>query len=675
MSWGMVRSRSLKLLPAAIRSRMSGVLTAGSSFLIPSSMALIFLALIAVAGTTWQLRSTTLDEAQRELANLAMVLGEQTARSVQAIDIVIRDLHDDIVKMDIETPAAFGKVLGTDEIHRMLKSRLARLPYADAISLFDAAGKLINSSRQWPPPEIDISAREHYQHFEARDDPNPYIGVPVHNKISGAWTVYLVRRINAADGRFIGLALGAVKIEQFAQIFSSINLPRQEAFTLVRRDGTILVRHPDAIQRAGQVIPKQSQWYSVVAKGGGRFTSADDIDGIPRMVAVQPVRDYPLVVNVAVTEGAVLAEWRREALFVGFGTAVVFGFALYLMWRVHSQFRRLAQKNKELIDLSEELKSSQWHLKEKSHALETTLTTMDQGLMMIDASQSVVICNKRAAELLDLPADWMATRPHFIDVLKHQWQINKSGRDEGSFEEFARARMVLNRPHSQELRRPNGRVLEVRSIPLCDGGAVRTYTDISARKIAEERTRHVAHHDGLTGLVNRRVFNERLQEATMLATIDPQALAVLYLDLDRFKQVNDTRGHEVGDRLLAEATQRMKSVTRPSDTLARIGGDEFAIIVPSLASPDNAAHLARRLISALARPFIIDEAAATVGASVGIALFPQDGSTVDALLRSADEALYEAKRSGRNTFRFSKDKSCESSATSSTPVQLFGNPA
>jgi diguanylate cyclase (GGDEF)-like protein len=639
-------------LAAAIRSRASAVLTSGAAFLIPSGVALTFLALLAVGGTIWQRRASTLEEAQRDIANLALVLGEQTVRSVQAVDLVIRDLHDDIVEMNIATPAAFGEIVGTEEIHRTFKNRLARLPQAEAIALLDAAGKVVNLTRSWPPPRVDLSDRDYYQHFHAQDDPNAYISAPIRNKVSGLWNVVLARRIDARDGRFLGMIIGVVSIEYFEKIFRAINLPRHEAFTLLRRDGTILVRYPDKIRRAGQVIPAHSPWFALVADGGGRLASAGDIDGVRRMVAVQPLKDYPLVVDVAVTEGAVLAGWRREALFIGFGTLVVFAFALYLVWRVHVQFGRLTRQNRDLIDLSDELRRSQTHLHEKSRALETTLATMDQGLMMIDDEGTVVIINKRATELLDLPPDWMATRPSFAEVLKYQWQANGSGREEGNFDDFVRARTILDRPHTHELRRPNGRVIEVRGIPLREGGAVRTYTDITARKSAEEQAHYIARHDGLTRLVNRRVFNERLQEATMMATINQRQLAVLYLDLDRFKQVNDTRGHEAGDRLLIEASQRMESVTRPTDTVARIGGDEFAMIVPSLDSPEIAAHLAERLISALGKPFIIDQEVATIGASIGISLFPHHGATVDTLLRKADEALYEAKHGGRNTYRF-----------------------
>jgi diguanylate cyclase (GGDEF)-like protein len=652
MSWG----KALAGLPlaAAIRSRASSVLASGGSFLIPSGIALTLLALATVGGTIWQLRASTLEEAKRDISNLALVLGEQAARSVQAIDLVIRNLHDDVVEMNIERPEALGEILGTEAIHSLFKNRLMRLPQAESIALIDAAGKGVNVARTWPPPPIDVSDRDYYQHFKAQDDPNAFISAPLKNKISGIWSVVLARRINARDGHFLGIILAVVNIEYFEKIFSSINLPRQEAFTLLRRDGTIVVRHPDKIQRAGQMIPAGSPWFALVAGGGGRFTSAGLLDGVSRIVAVRPLKEYPLVVDVAVAEGAVLADWRREALFIGFGTFAVVAFALYLVWRIRIQFGRLSRQNRDLTDLSEELTRSQAHLHEKSQALETTLATMDQGLMMINEEGIVVIINKRATELLDLPADWMATRPSFVEVLKYQWQANGSGREEGSFDDFIRARTVLNRPHTQELRRPNGRVLEVRSIPLREGGAVRTYTDITARKIAEERAHYVARHDGLTRLVNRRVFNERLQEATMLAAINQKELAVLYLDLDRFKQVNDTRGHEAGDRLLVEAGRRMESVTRSTDTVARIGGDEFAVIVPVLDSPESVAHLAERLIGALGKPFMIDEEVALIGASIGISLFPEHGATVDALLHQADEALYEAKHCGRNTYRFGK---------------------
>jgi diguanylate cyclase (GGDEF)-like protein len=219
--------------------------------------------------------------------------------------------------------------------------------------------------------------------------------------------------------------------------------------------------------------------------------------------------------------------------------------------------------------------------------------------------------------------------------------------------------MMFDKQNFQELRWPNGRVVEIRSIPRPGGGAVRTYTDITLRKHAEERTRYFAQHDDLTRLVNRSVFRKCLEEASANARRDKRGLAVFYLDLDYFKQVNDSRGHEVGDRVLVEAANRMRGAVRSIDTVARIGGDEFAIIIPHLEEPEAAIVLAQRLIALMAAPFLIDVEASHIGVSIGIALFPQHGQSIDALLRHADRALYEAKNSGRNTFRIGSSAAAE----------------
>ena len=128
--------------------------------------------------------------------------------------------------------------------------------------------------------------------------------------------------------------------------------------------------------------------------------------------------------------------------------------------------------------------------------------------------------------------------------------------------------------------------------------------------------------------------------------------AILYIDLDNFKQINDTRGHEVGDRVLAEAAKRMRTAVRSIDTVARLGGDEFAIILPFMDEPQAAGGLAKRLIATLSEPYLVDDVPACIGASIGIALFPQDGEGADELVLHADRALYVAKHSGRNTFCF-----------------------
>jgi diguanylate cyclase (GGDEF)-like protein len=348
---------------------------------------------------------------------------------------------------------------------------------------------------------------------------------------------------------------------------------------------------------------------------------------------------------------------------VGLASVLIFAYAVILIRVNRRQFARvkesetsLRRRNEDLAHLSARLKVSEADLMQKSRQLRTTLSTMDQGLMVIDGAGRVTVCNDRARELLDVPEHLMDSCPLFTEVLDYQWRVNRSGGDEKSFADFVRARTDFTQPTAQELRRPNGRVIEVRSVPLIDGGAVRTYTDITARKACEDRSLYFAHHDDLTRLVNRAAFRNRLDQAIALAEADRRGLALFYLDLDRFKHVNDTRGHQVGDALLVQAAQRMQAAVRSVDTVARIGGDEFTIVLPYLDEHDAATRLAERLIESLNAPFLIEGAPCGIGVSIGIAFFPQDGRTTRELMRGADEALYEAKAGGRNTFRFSSDE-------------------
>ena len=171
------------------------------------------------------------------------------------------------------------------------------------------------------------------------------------------------------------------------------------------------------------------------------------------------------------------------------------------------------------------------------------------------------------------------------------------------------------------------------------------------RKVTEERTRFVAHHDDLTQLANRLVFQERLTKALESAAKQEIGIALLYLDLDGFKSVNDTRGHEVGDKLLTAVAGRLRDSVRDTDTVARMGGDEFAIIQVLEGNPAAASRLARRLLESVSTPFELGSHRVVIGMSIGVALHPGHGDTPDMLLRNADTALYRAKEAGRNTFR------------------------
>ena len=197
----------------------------------------------------------------------------------------------------------------------------------------------------------------------------------------------------------------------------------------------------------------------------------------------------------------------------------------------------------------------------------------------------------------------------------------------------------------------DGRAIMIKHQPMPDGGFVATHEDITEQRNVEARIKHMAHHDALTDLPNRLLLREQLERA-LEERRAAGPIAVLWLDLDRFKEVNDTLGHATGDALLKGVAERLQSCVRAEDTVARLGGDEFAIVQTGTSQPVGATVLAARLIEAIGAPFQINGHQIVVGASVGISIAPEDTESADELLKNADLALYRAKSDGRGTYRF-----------------------
>jgi diguanylate cyclase (GGDEF)-like protein/PAS domain S-box-containing protein len=217
---------------------------------------------------------------------------------------------------------------------------------------------------------------------------------------------------------------------------------------------------------------------------------------------------------------------------------------------------------------------------------------------------------------------------------------------------------VIGRPRELPALRKDGTGFPVElNLAEIHLGGERRFTgiirDITERKQADERFERLAHHDSLTGLPNRTLFYDRLQQAIALARRERHELALLYLDLDRFKAVNDSFGHDAGDELLQGVAERIRCQARESDTVARVGGDEFTVILPRITSREDVATVAGKIIDALSTRFDLSgrQQQADIGASIGIAIYPADAQDIDVLVKAADAAMYHAKQVG-NSFRF-----------------------
>ena len=288
-------------------------------------------------------------------------------------------------------------------------------------------------------------------------------------------------------------------------------------------------------------------------------------------------------------------------------------------------------------------------LRTRNFQFDTAITNMSQGLCFFDSDHRLIVCNDRFLEMYDIPFGRVGPGTPLVEIVDLRLEA-------GSFPAMSRDEYlhwrtniaVTNEAKDSIVELQNGRTIKIRHRPMIGGGWVATHEDITEQRQSEVKIEYMAHHDALTELANRVLLNARLEHALARE----EMIAVHHLDLDQFKAVNDTFGHHAGDKLLKTVAERLCGLIRETDTIGRMGGDEFVIVQAPIDDPADATSLAQRVIRLLSEPYDLDGHQAVIGASIGISVGPGDGTSPDKLLRNADLALYRAKADGRGTFRF-----------------------
>jgi diguanylate cyclase (GGDEF)-like protein len=290
-------------------------------------------------------------------------------------------------------------------------------------------------------------------------------------------------------------------------------------------------------------------------------------------------------------------------------------------------------------------------LEAERRQLAVAVNNIPQGLVLYDASARIITCNQPYLDMFGLSPEVVKPGCTMQRLIGHR---KETGSFDGNIDEFCNAiirNVSLGKATRQLTEAPGGRAIEIVNKPLQSGGWLATIEDITARTRADEKIAHMAHYDALTDLPNRVLFRERLEQA--LKAIRPgEQLAVMYIDIDEFKSVNDALGHPIGDELLKNIAERLRICLRESDVAARLGGDEFAVIQTAIRGQSETTQLVHRIYQAIREPMECVGHLITTDASIGIALAPGDGLDIDQLLKNADLALYGAKGDGRRTYRF-----------------------
>ena len=560
--------------------------------------------------------------------NLSRAFAEEVKTTVGLVDLSLIQLRGTWER----DPADFAASVAEHARHLRVPLR---------ITVVDATGRLLYTdiAAAGARPGMALGdLRQFAVHRESEGD-RLYVGRPERFRIGGAWAVQFTRPIRAADGRLLGVIAASVPPSYFLRFYDSIDLGPDATVSLLRLDGVVIARSSrrNDSPHMGQGITNSPQVRSPELNGA--FRKVSQIDGVERFYAWRKLPEYGVVVTVG--QAVLDAETRfaqQRAVVHSAGVAVSLGLAL-LGWAAIGAADRRRRALKALAAAE-----ARWKL---------ALNAAGDGVWDCDVTTGLATLSPRAQRILDSAhpvVSWFGSQG--LAELVHPDEfpaVRVALRDhvEGRTPDYAFEHRLRMRDGSWRWIEARGTVTErgERGEPL---RMVGTFSDIDARKLEEARMRRMAHEDALTGLPNRTLLDDRLRQAMLAAQREGHKVGLIYFDLDKFKPVNDTHGHAVGDRLLRMVAQRVRAALRESDTLARVGGDEFVVLLPHCTQSDDAERVATTILARLEDPFHDGDLVLRISGSLGYALYPDCGGDGEALLRCADLAMYDAKAHGRN---------------------------
>jgi diguanylate cyclase (GGDEF)-like protein/PAS domain S-box-containing protein len=736
-------------------------------WLVLSGVLLIGAIMLGTAAMVGEFRERALDNSARELENTVRLLTRHFDQLFEDCEIIGNNLISQMQFSGIASPEAFKSQMSTYDAHLALKSRVAALSYIGDVNIFDADGKLINSSGHWPVPDVGIADRSYFKALQSSEQSTTLLAEPARSLFTGDWTTVIIRRLNGPGGVFLGVMSRRIDPANFEKFFASVVLGKDAAISMLHRDGTMLARHPHVDAMIGQKFNNATLFNKVLTEGGYQTLRVQSpVDNQDKLGSAAELSHFPIVVVATTTVSAALADWRAQTRFLVAAaamSALAIAFILFLI------VRQLTRQSRE----------SQQRLESEKQRLDTALNNMTQGLVLYDASTRVVLCNQRYIDMYNLSTEVAKPGCLFRDLIRHRKETGSFG---GDIEEFCsrvlrnvaqgkvthtvmktadgRSCLIVNKPLAQggwvatiedisercnlEQERDRNyaflrqiidhipsqitvkdarsgqyvlanRVAEVqfglpqeailgktafdllpkpaaaavtadddRSLQSADGlfidehpwesrglgkrfntsrrigirdqngkaqYLINVVEDVTERRRADEKIAHLAHYDALTDLPNRVLFRQQIERELKRIGRGEQ-FALLYIDVDEFKGINDSLGHHVGDELLKAVAARIRGCIRDSDLVARLGGDEFAVIQTGVRNPDDVVEFVTRIHEAIRQPHECLGHQLTTDASIGVALAPQDGTDLDQLIKNADLAMYGAKADGRRTYRF-----------------------
>lgn len=589
-----------------------------SYYVFISGTVLTFVLIVSCIISLITLHKAELQVTQTNLNRLALILSEQTSLAFHEIDLVTQEART----FFLANPTTSPQVLH-DKFHSLFQHFLQ----GQALLLFDATGKMIIHSRVYPTPDVRVADRDYFQAQARVDDDTLFISAPLRNRVNGNWMISLSRRITRGDGTFAGVLMAAIEMRYFTRLYHALDLPPGTRIYLERMDGTILTSYPFDPEVLGRVRPLEATV-------------------VHTLVANHGVGDLPVVISLTIAKTTALRRWQALAwMLIPSALVGVLGIGILtasLMARVKKdQERAIAQRH----SLEEQVRKRTVDLQDLLEFNEKIIESSPIGIAVYAQDGQCLSVNNVFCHIVRLDKTTLLTHNFnsfrlleptgLTDFAGQALNTGVTTRREGSFRTADGQQIWLDFQIVRFFRNNNKHLLL-----LC--------TDITERKALEEELRSLAYTDSLTGVQNRRRFLELAQAEIVRAKRNQRPFAFLILDVDHFKDINDSFGHVQGDKVLVSLAATSRESLRESDIFGRLGGEEFgALLLETEREPAIAA--AERLRTAVEQRVIaLDGNRISITVSVGLGFWRETDTSVGDLMRRADKALYAAKHSGRN---------------------------
>lgn len=605
------------------------MVAAGPSSMRRTMALLLALLLLTVAGAlVWLLgsmRTAAQEEASLRLVRFVLSAEAAISRSIESFDILALGVDE---LLGARPSAADAQ----PQLQEMLRTMVRQNTLVLRASVFDAGGRELASSGNGSAPQLPPGW---WAQVRAQDAAMLAVSAPMAAPVAGESPgsermLYLVRPLRQlGQGGYVLMQLPAAGM---GAVLSQGGVLDGLEVTLESSSGELLLSMP----QFGEVAPARLSPPTAQLGQRGVMQGPSRLSHVPALVAAHPLPRSSLWITASLPMSAVLAEWRVAAWSLGLALLIFGVLLLALAWTVRSYMDRLHAARRQAQ------RSEQW--------LDQALDSMVSGFLLLDAEQRVLRWNRCYAEMFPWHTRLLEPGRPLRDLLEASPSTYGLTMSSDQLEEakdlHGQLLKLSGKPVEQQL--PTGRFVQMTARPAAEDGTVITYNDVTDIRLATAEIESLAFYDPLTSLPNRRLLLDRLAQATVLAAREGWTGALLFLDLDQFKMLNDTLGHEVGDQLLQQVAQRLRSAVRSSDTVARLGGDEFVVMLCELShEASEAGTLAQRvgdkILARLNQPYVLGAHLHRSACSIGATLFGRQPQSAAELLKQADIAMYQIK--------------------------------